>query len=252
MSIMTQRKVLVLNKGWNPIGVITLERAMALIWMEPVKGKVIEPPKARIMDPTQDFRTFDWNNPEKPDESWAHLIPRDDEPAIRSARASFRIPEIVVLQSYDKLPQQRIHFSRRTIYRRDGNKCQYCGRKPGTDELSIDHIVPRSRGGITSWTNCVLACVECNRYKADLSPKKKVVIEKKEVTDKHGEKKVKSVAVTYYTVSFFDGKKTWETTIKEPRKPKFTFYKCDYRCKTWEAILGVAYWEVELQNDMDD
>lgn len=203
MNIMTQRKVLVLNKGCFPIGVITLERAMCVVTSH-YKDKT---PKAEILD-VEDFRYFTWAD-------WAELIPRDGEPVIRSAKSSFRIPEIIKLTRYNKLPQQKVHFSRRTIYRRDANQCQYCGEKPGTSELSIDHILPRSRGGKTSWTNCVLACTTCNRVKADKTPE---------------EANMK--------------------LLSKPRKPKYSFYKGDYRCKSWEAILGVAYWETELENDM--
>ena len=215
MSLLTQRKVLVLNRGWNPIAVVTLERAMTLIWTDDSKGAKRQEPKARILDPTSDFKVFEWNNPDKPEESWAHLVLKDGEPVIRSAKSSFRIPEIILLSRYNKLPQQRIHFSRRTIYRRDVNQCQYCGCRPGTGELSIDHILPRSRGGKTTWENCVLACTKCNKRKADRTP------------EECGMK-----------------------LLKKPVKPRFTFYKGEYRCKSWESILGIAYWETELQNDM--
>ena len=206
MSILTQRKVLVLNRGWNPIAVVTLERAMCLICASYKDNE----PKARILDPSTEFRLYTW-------EDWAKLIPEHGEVSIRSAHASFRIPEIVLLSRYNKLPQQRIHFSRRTIYRRDANTCQYCGGRPGTDELSIDHVLPRSRGGKTTWENCVLACTICNKKKADRTP------------EECGMK-----------------------LLKKPKKPHFSFYKGDYRCKSWEAILGVAYWETELQHDMGD
>jgi 5-methylcytosine-specific restriction endonuclease McrA len=241
-GVMTQRKVLVLNKGWNPIAIVTLERAMSLICSSyDEKG---DEPKAKIMDPTMEFKDYTWKE-------WAKLIPSDDEPVIRSARASFRIPEIVLLQRYNMLPQQRVHFSRRTIYRRDNNQCKYCNSRPGTSELSIDHIQPRSKGGKTTWENCVLACTACNRYKADLLPTKKVVIENR-IRKEKGVDKTYSVAVTYYTVTFNSGRKTWQVTIKEPKKPRFTFYKGDYRCKSWESILGEMYWEIELRNENED
>lgn len=206
MSILTQRKVLVLNRGWNPIAVVTLERAMCLICSEYANGE----PKARIMDPSTEFKLYTWAD-------WAQLVPADGEEAIRSGKRNFRIPDIVLLSRYNKLPQQRVHFSRRTIYKRDGNMCQYCGIKPGTAELSIDHVLPRSRGGTTTWENCVLACTRCNKKKADRTP------------EECGMK-----------------------LMRKPKKPHFTFYKGDYKCKSWEAILGVAYWETELQHDMGD
>jgi 5-methylcytosine-specific restriction endonuclease McrA len=205
MSIMTRRKVLVLNKSWSPVAVINLERAMGLI----TSTYKNDEPKAKILDPTQDFQLFTWDD-------WADLIPRDGEEVISSVKRSFRIPEIVLLSKYNKLPQQRVHFSRRTIYRRDNNQCQYCGSCPGTPDLSIEHILPRSRGGKTTWENCVIACTDCNRRKADRTP------------EEAGMK-----------------------LLKKPTKPKFSFFKGDYRCKSWESILGICYWSVELKNDMD-
>lgn len=205
-ALLAQRKVLVLNRGWNPVAVVTLERAMCLVCSTYANNE----PKARIMDPTTDFKSYTW-------EEWAKLIPSHNEGAICSAKHAFRIPEIVLLSRYNKLPQQTVHFSRRTIYRRDNNQCQYCGCRPGTPELSIDHVLPRSRGGKTTWDNCVLACTACNRKKADRTP---------------SECGMKLLSV--------------------PKKPKFTFYKGDYRCKSWEAILGVAYWNVELDNDIEE
>lgn len=209
---MNQRKVLVLNRGWNPIAVVSLEKAMCLVCSTYKNDE----PKARILDATQDFRLFTWDD-------WAKLIPSEDEPIIRSAKSNFRIPEIILLSRYNKLPQQRVHFSRRTIYRRDGNQCQYCGAKPGTESLSIDHVLPRSKGGKTEWTNCVLACTTCNRNKAD-----RILSNRNTATEVNMK------------------------LLKQPKKPRFTFYKGDYRCTSWEAVLGVAYWNVELQNDMGE
>jgi 5-methylcytosine-specific restriction endonuclease McrA len=207
MTAVANRKVLVLNRGWNPIAVVSLERAMCLI-VGTVKGS--NEPKARIIDPTQDFRLFTWDD-------WSKLKAADGEAVIRSAKEHFRIPEIILLSRYNKLPQQRVHFSRRTIYRRDGNQCQYCGCKPGTSELTIDHVKPRAQGGLTTWENCVLACTDCNRKKADRTPEQARM-----------------------------------KLLKQPYKPKFTLYRGDYRCKSWEQILGVAYWETELESDNPD
>jgi 5-methylcytosine-specific restriction endonuclease McrA len=68
------------------------------------------------------------------------------------------------------MPAKTVVFTRRNLYKRDRNTCQYCGRRPGTSELSIDHIQPRSRGGRSSWANCVLACMRCNRKKSNRLP----------------------------------------------------------------------------------
>ena len=199
-------KVLLLNRSWIPIAVISLQRALTVLFSAYKNNE----PKAYIIDVNENYAKYTW-------EDWAKLIPNCEEATIRSARQSFRVPEIVLLSRYNKLPQQRIHFSRRTIYRRDGNICQYCGSKPGTVELSIDHILPRSRGGTTTWENCVLACTNCNKRKADRTPQECGMM-----------------------------------LLKHPKKPHFTFYKSNYRCKSWEAILGEMYWSVELQHDIEE
>ena len=84
---------------------------------------------------------------------------------VRSQRAEMRIPSVVVLKDYVK-PQKRVAFTRFNLFLRDGFRCQYCG-SPG--ELTFDHVVPRARGGITSWDNVVAACAPCNLRKASRS-----------------------------------------------------------------------------------
>ena len=81
-----------------------------------------------------------------------------------------RVPEVITLTGYDRLPTRAVTFSRRNIFKRDRFQCQYCGVNPGGEELTIDHVVPRAQGGVSSWTNCVLACIDCNKRKADRTP----------------------------------------------------------------------------------
>ena len=159
MSVAQKRKVLVLNKGWNAIGVVSLERAIVMLFSTHECGT----PKAKIIDPTREFQTFTWAD-------WSRIKPKMDEETIRSANMVFRVPEVILLSKYDKMPQHKIHFSRRTIYRRDGNQCQYCGCTPGTEELTIDHVIPRWAGGPHTWDNTVACCRRCNLKKGDKTP----------------------------------------------------------------------------------
>lgn len=147
--------VLVLNKSWNPIGTISLQEAIVKLFSEYEDGT----PKAKIIEPSS-YQMVTWDD-------WSKLKPEATDEVIRAANISFRIPEVILLTKFEKLPQPRVHFSRRTLYKRDYYQCQYCLKRPGTEELTIDHVMPRSRGGLTSWTNCVLACVECNSRKAN-------------------------------------------------------------------------------------
>ncbi len=198
-----QQKVLVLNKNWSPVGTVTLQRGLTLLFGEYDDGT----PKAKIIEPSS-YQTFTWDD-------WSQLKPEVTDAKIQSANCFFRVPEIILLSKYEKLPRPKVHFSRRTLYKRDKMTCQYCGSTPGTELLSIDHVIPRSQGGQTTWDNCVLACVDCNRKKADKSLKQ-------------ANMKLRSV----------------------PKKPESNMFRYDTMkpVKSWEAFLGAAYWNCELEN----
>ena len=76
-------------------------------------------------------------------------------------------PEIILLANYNRVPRHEAPFTRRNLFLRDDHTCQYCGRRHPTQNLSIDHVIPRSRGGRTTWENCVIACVPCNARKGN-------------------------------------------------------------------------------------
>lgn len=147
-----ERSTLVLNRHWQPVHVTTVIRSLVMLWND----------SARVVEP-EEYRVYTW--PE-----WAERQVAPDEPCIRTARGRLRIPEVISLTRYDRMPATAVAFSRRNVARRDHHTCQYCGVQPGWDQITIDHIVPRSRGGASSWTNCVAACVACNAEKADRTP----------------------------------------------------------------------------------
>jgi 5-methylcytosine-specific restriction endonuclease McrA len=151
-SEILNQPTLVLNRYWHPIHVTTVVRALVMLW----NGT------AKVVDP-EDYRLSTW-------EEWMTLTPRDGAACIRTARVRLRVPEVIALQQYDRVPLAAVTFSRRNVSKRDHYTCQYCGAQPGVAELTVDHIVPRSHGGHSSWTNCVAACVPCNARKADRTP----------------------------------------------------------------------------------
>ena len=160
MTVFAHRKVLVLNKSWRAIGIITLEKAMAKIFSTYDDGT----PKARIIDPSNNFMLFEW-------EEWSMIRPSESELKIRTINNSFRVPEVIQYTKYDKMPSTKAHFNRKSLYRRDRSTCQYCGEKKIAEQLSLDHVLPRCQGGMTNWENIVVACKDCNSKKAGRTPK---------------------------------------------------------------------------------
>jgi 5-methylcytosine-specific restriction endonuclease McrA len=145
---------LVLNRQWQPIHVTTVVRALVLLWND----------TARAVEPDE-YRLDSWDE-------WAAVEAVAGVPCIRTARLRLRVPEVVGLTRYDRLPSTAVTFSRRNVAKRDHYLCQYCGAQPGGDAITIDHVVPRSQGGASSWTNCVAACLACNARKADRTPER--------------------------------------------------------------------------------
>lgn len=208
------RKVLVLNKNWVAIGVANLQRAIQLLF------SASDEPKAHIVNPT-DYQRFTW-------EDWSKIKPADDEHFITAANGQkFKIPTVIVLTKYDKMPAQRVRFNRRGLYRRDNYQCQYCGCKPGTEELTIDHIIPRAQGGVTSWDNCVVACVQCNAQKGSRRPEE-----------------------AFKNQSNWIGPSPMKL-LSKPKKPKFSLFRGErdhLPIQDWCNFISELYWEVELKD----
>ena len=127
--------VLVLNASYEPLNVVSVRRAVVLLLLE----------KAQLIEAAE-----------------AHL---------RAERFSIPRPTVIRLVAYVKVPYGlRMPLSRRGVLARDQYTCQYCGARPGRSALTLDHVVPRARGGQRTWQNLVAACGPCNRRKGDRSP----------------------------------------------------------------------------------
>jgi len=143
--------VLVLNRVYRPVHVTTVRRAFTLLY----DGA------ARALD--EEFRLFDFP-------SWAALGAAAHHDTVGTVDRRIRVPRVIVLLVYEHLPRSRVRFSRFNIYARDDDTCQYCGRRFRRAELNLDHVVPRSRGGATSWENVVCSCIACNLRKGGRTP----------------------------------------------------------------------------------
>ncbi|MBS0659511.1 MAG: HNH endonuclease [Verrucomicrobia bacterium] len=153
-GILERPVVLVLNRNWQAINIRT--PADAFCQMAAGNSTALDISEAGL-------RPVRW-------EDWLDLPVRPWDAAIGTPRGPIRIPTVLVLARYDKVPRKRPKLSARSIRERDGNRCQYTGRVLAPGEGSIDHILPRSRGGGTSWENCVWSSKQVNGRKGDRLP----------------------------------------------------------------------------------
>lgn len=155
MSSLHKNIVLVLNRNWQAINTTTPALAFAQMATDVATALAIEGQDA--MTPTT------W-------EDWQTLPVRETDESIGTVHGPVRVPTVIVLARYNRVPVKRPKFSARAIRERDGGRCQYTGRPLTPDQGNIDHVIPRSRGGPTSWENCVLAAKDVNTRKADRTP----------------------------------------------------------------------------------
>ena len=196
-SGLLSRPTLVLNRNWQPVGIATVSRTLVKLW----NGT------ARVVDPN-DYQIYSWSD-------WSMLQPDDDEPFIQTTSLRLRVPEVITLTKYDRVPSRSVAFSRRNLFKRDKFTCQYCQKRPGSEELTIDHVTPRSHGGETTWENCVVACVDCNSRKANRTP--------------------------------------WQAHMplkQEPAQPKWKpiYASIGIRIDSWSKFVSEVYWNVELES----
>jgi 5-methylcytosine-specific restriction endonuclease McrA len=129
------QRVLVLNASYEPLQIISTRRAVVLLLQQ----------KAELVEAAQQ--------------------------CLRSLTRSFIVPLVIRLTRYIRIPRRlRLPCSRRGVIARDRDVCQYCGTQPGRSHLTVDHVLPRSRGGATSWENVVTACRDCNHRKGGRTP----------------------------------------------------------------------------------
>ncbi|HAV14295.1 MAG TPA: HNH endonuclease [Opitutae bacterium] len=151
-------RVLVLNRLWQAVNIVGVQRTFSLLLQDHAQVIYTGDESFQVMDSTK----------------WlAHSMenePADDEAFIQTVRMRIRVPKIVLLRDYSQLPVQEVRFSRESLFERDSHKCQYCGNNFDEAQLNMDHVIPRDRGGRTSWENIVTSCIQCNTHKANRLP----------------------------------------------------------------------------------
>lgn len=142
-------KTLVLNRSFLPVHITSVRRACVLLYQG----------IARAVD--AQYQTFDFR-------AWcAHP---DGPDRLGLVSGAMPVPRVIVLVTYDRVPRRQVRFNRHNVYARDHDTCQYCGRRLPRSELNLDHVVPRSQGGLSTWDNVVCSCHACNHRKGGNTP----------------------------------------------------------------------------------
>ena len=197
--------VLVLNKLYMAVHVIPARRAFGLLFKE--LAEVVTLTDGRYC--SYDFHS--WR-----EVSAARALFKDpDDDYVRTVNFEIQAPRVIRLLGYDRLPRQKVKFNRRNLFARDGNKCQYCGKKFPTSELSLDHVMPRSRGGLATWDNIVCACVRCNVRKGGRTPSEA-------------------------------GMRLYRDPVRPKTSPVLGLKLKHPKYESWKSFLNHAYWSVEL------
>ncbi|MBI3548294.1 MAG: HNH endonuclease [Elusimicrobia bacterium] len=146
--------VLILNRNFFALEVTTWQRAMSLLVLD----------RAIVVD--DEYRTYEFAD-------WVDLSQKIAEhPAgfVHTPNIRIAIPEVIALKFFEKVPRRQVPFTRRNIYQHYGNRCCYCNKHFPPADLNLEHILPRSRGGVSDWTNVVTACIRCNLKKGNRTP----------------------------------------------------------------------------------
>jgi len=198
--------VLVLNRLYMAIRVVSARRAFSLLVRNLAEVISVE---------NDSYLSYDIT-------SWMEIsqlkaqFERENHDFVRTVRHEIAVPRIIRLLGYDRLPRQDVKLNRRNIYARDSSTCQYCGKRFATQELSLDHVIPRAMGGKTTWDNLVCACVYCNAKKGGRTPHQARM-------------------------------HLMKVPVKPKRNPVINLRLGSDKYATWKHFLDHAYWSVELK-----
>ena len=197
---MLNTPVLVLNKFFFPVDTTSVKRAFLMLYVG----------AAKAVD--SNYETFDF-------ESWSEISTLKNSDAIRTVSRIIKIPRVIIVLRYDKVPNKEVKFNRYNIFKRDKSECQYCRKPYPRNELTIDHVYPKSLGGKTVWENVVCCCISCNRKKGS-----------------------KILSDTNMTLKVKPNKPSWELLSN--------LYLQTIKFDEWKPFLSsveTSYWNVELE-----
>ncbi len=204
MEAVLDQPVLVLNRLWQAVNVIGAKRAFALL----ARGH------AQVVHHHQaDFKVFsmmDWIDFSR------HNPPIDQLDMVHTPSRIIRLPRVILLTFFDKLPCKELKLTRNNVFERDGSTCQYCARVFPREELNLDHVIPRDRGGKTTGENIVCSCIKCNSRKANRLPHEA-------------------------------GMRLVRKPVRPKWRPVISLVLSTQHREKWRDFLDLAYWNVELE-----
>lgn len=206
MSTYLGQQVLVLNRLWQAVNVCSVRRALTLLFQG--QAQVV------LNHGDGTFQTYSFRE-------WRDLSENRPHPeSIHAISFKIRVPRVILLMVFDQLPAKEVKFTRHNIFERDKNTCQYCGKVFERKDLNLDHVVPRDRGGPTTWENIVCSCIPCNTRKGNRTPQEAGL-----------------------------------RLVRKPRRPKWRpFLHVQVGLPAhdqWRHFIDLAYWNVELGEEMD-
>lgn len=198
--------VLVLNRLYMAVHIVSVRRAFVLLCKSLAEVVSIEDGQ---------WCSYDFESWRDVSEMRRHFK-EPDQDWVRTVSLEIQVPRIVRLLRYERIPKQTVKFNRRNIFARDESRCQYCGGRFATSQLTLDHVVPRSLGGKASWDNIVCACVDCNVRKGGRTPEQAHM-------------------------------KLIRRPIKPKTSPLVSVKLGSQKYQSWKTFLDNAYWTVELK-----
>jgi 5-methylcytosine-specific restriction endonuclease McrA len=201
--------VLVLNRSYKPIKIISVKKALILLYKTVAEVIQVE---------DGNYANYDFH-------SWAEVSAYkrmyEDNPEmdwVFTPQLTINVPRVIRVLTFDKYVKYNVKLNRRNIYARDGDTCQYCGKKHQKKHLNIDHVVPKVAGGKTIWENLVVSCFKCNTKKGGRTPKEAGMV-----------------------------------LLKQPKKPDFTpalrIHIGNKKYESWRQFLDDAYWLVSIEDE---
>lgn len=194
-----------LNRLWQAVNICSTRRALSLLFQG--HAQVV------LAGAEGSFQTFSFRE-------WRDFSQQDPESdSVGTISFRIRVPRVIMLIVFDRLPKKEVKFTRHNIFERDQNRCQYCGEVFDRKDLNLDHVIPRDRGGPTTWENIVCSCIPCNTRKSNRTPHE---------AGMH--------------------------LIRKPKRPKWRpFVQVNFGFQyheSWKHFLDLAYWNVELGEEV--